>query len=78
MLVCLPVFKTGTDGEQPLGWVRFPHAPAKVRAALLGGSAFDSIRISGVFLFFWLNPPQRAILLSKSTQKKGAFYGHDL
>ena len=28
MLVCPLVFKTSVRGEEPLGWVRFPHIPA--------------------------------------------------
>jgi len=28
-LVCPLVFKTSMSGEEPLGWVRFPHTPAK-------------------------------------------------
>lgn len=47
MLVCLPVFKTGVGGEQPSGWVRFPHAPAKRKHAPVGVFSFGG----GMYLF---------------------------
>ena len=35
VLVCPPVFKTGERGEEPLGWVLFPHIPANRPAAVM-------------------------------------------
>ena len=62
MLVCLPVFKTGTDGEQPPGWVRF-HMPPPKRSRPVGGFFGGACFMFLIFIFFWLELPECGILI---------------
>ena len=54
VLVCLSVFKTGADGEQPPGWVQSPHAPAKRNAPLTAALSFwrGHVFMFLIFIFF--------------------------